>query len=87
MRAKADEDAQLTGGAADAKAQEIVEEGERRRADVERVISELEARRDAAIQELHRLRPELSLTIGTHTSAAMREQPQLDDEAEPATKA
>jgi hypothetical protein len=66
VRAKADEDAHQ----ARANAKLIIEEGERRRAQIEAVVSELEARRDRTIQELDRLRTELSSTIGTHESDA-----------------
>jgi cell division septum initiation protein DivIVA len=59
IRAKADEDAKA-----------IVEEGERRRAEIEAVVTKLEAHRDHAVQELERLRTELGSTIGTHAPAA-----------------
>jgi cell division septum initiation protein DivIVA len=68
VRAKADEDARQATEAARANAKQIVEEGERRRAQVEAAVGELEARRDRTIQELDRLRGELSSTIGTHES-------------------
>jgi hypothetical protein len=70
VRAKADEDARQAGETARANAKQIVEEGERRRAQIEAVVSELEARRDGTIQELDRLRAELSSTLGTHESDA-----------------
>ena len=44
VREKADEDARRTGEAASAKAKRVVEEGERRRAQIDAVIAELEAR-------------------------------------------
>jgi uncharacterized protein YhdP len=66
VRAKADEDARQAGETARTKAKQIVEEGERRRAQIETVVRELEARRDGTIQELDRLRAELSSTLGTH---------------------
>jgi len=69
-RAKADEDARRTGEAASAKAKRVVEEGERRRAQIEAVIAELEARRDDALQELQRLQGELASTIEKHKSGA-----------------
>jgi DivIVA domain-containing protein len=70
LRAKADQDARRTALAAQAKAKEIVEEGERRRAQIEAVVTELESHRDHTVRELERLRAELASTIGTHTSAA-----------------
>ena len=68
VRAKADEDAREAADVARAEAKRIVEEGERRRAQIEAVVSELEARRDRTIRQLDRLRADLSSTIGTHES-------------------
>lgn len=73
QRSKADEDARRTATAAHAKATEIVEEGERRRAQIEAVVIELKSQRDHTVQELERLRTELGSTIGTHTSAPRSE--------------
>jgi hypothetical protein len=73
QRAKADDDARRTASAAHAKATEIVEEGERRRAQIEAVVIELKSQRDHTVQELERLRTELASMIGTHTSAARSE--------------
>jgi hypothetical protein len=70
VRAKADEDARRSGEAASAQAKRVVEEGERRRAQIEAVIGELEARRDGALQELQRLQGELASTIEQHQSGA-----------------
>jgi DivIVA domain-containing protein len=69
-RDKADQDARRTGEAARAKARGIVEEAERRRAQIEAVIAELDARRDNTLSELERLRGELASTIGEHTPTA-----------------
>ena len=69
-REKADQDARRTGEAASAKAKGIVEEAERRRAQIEAVIAELDAHRDGTLQELERLRGELASTIGEHKSGA-----------------
>jgi cell division septum initiation protein DivIVA len=68
VRAKADEDARRAGEAAHGEARQIVEEGERRRAQIEAVVSELEAHRDRAIRELERLRGELDSIMETHKS-------------------
>jgi cell division septum initiation protein DivIVA len=54
VREKADQDARRTGEAAGAKAKGIVERAERRRAQVEAVIAELDARRDGTLRELER---------------------------------
>jgi DivIVA domain-containing protein len=70
VRDKADQDARRTGQAASAKAQGIIEEAERRRAQIEAVIAELDAQRDAALGELERLHGELASTIGKHQSRA-----------------
>jgi len=65
-RTKADRDAQQTRDAAAAKAKQNIEEGERRRAAIEAVISELEARRDNTIRQMDRLQAELGATIAAH---------------------
>jgi DivIVA domain-containing protein len=69
-REKAEQDARRTGEVAGAKAKGIVEEAERRRAQIETVIAELDARRDGTLRELEQLRRELASMIGEHTSAA-----------------
>jgi DivIVA domain-containing protein len=69
-REKAEQDARRTGEVAGAKAKGIVEEAERRCAQIEAVIAELDARRDGTLRELEQLRRELASTIGEHTSAA-----------------
>ena len=75
VRQKADEEARRTGEAAGAKAKRVVEEGERRRAQIEAVIGELEARRDGALQELQRLQGELASTIEKHQSGTRSRMP------------
>jgi cell division septum initiation protein DivIVA len=66
VREKADQDARQTREAASAKAKRIAEEGERRRAQIEALIAELDVRREDALGELERLRDELTATIGEH---------------------
>jgi DivIVA domain-containing protein len=90
VRAKADEDARESADAARAEAKRIVDEGERRRAEIEAVVSELEARRDRTIHELDRLRAELSSTLGTHDSDGGSRERGADkpgDDAQPAKEA
>jgi cell division septum initiation protein DivIVA len=96
VRVKADEEARRAGEAAGAKAKQIVEEGERRRAQIEAVVTELEARRDGSLQQLERLRAELVSTIGTHKAGARSqkrdvetpgEHPQTAKEADPVANA
>jgi DivIVA domain-containing protein len=69
-RASADADARQTEEAARAEAAANIEEGERRRAQIEAVIADLEVRRDDALTDLDGLRSELSQTIGRHRKAA-----------------
>jgi DivIVA domain-containing protein len=69
-REKADEDARRTGEAAAAKAKGIVEGAERRRAQIEAVIADLDHRRDETLGELDRLRGQLASTIREHESGA-----------------
>lgn len=68
-RAQADADARVTAEAASAEAREMIDEGERRRAQIEAVIADLEIRRDDALADLDRLRGELSATIAGHRPA------------------
>jgi DivIVA domain-containing protein len=70
VREQADQDARRTGDAAGAKAKEIVEEAQRRRAQIEAVIAELDARRNGTLHELERLQGELASTIAEHTPGA-----------------
>jgi DivIVA domain-containing protein len=88
VREKADQDARRTGEVASAKAKGIVEEAERRRAQIEAVIAELDARRDGTLRELERLRGELASTIGEHKSVARSHRPSGGENGErPAAKA
>jgi hypothetical protein len=88
VREKADEDARRSGEAASAKAKRVVEEGERRRVQIEAVIGDLEARHDGALQELQRLQGELASTIEKHKSGARSRKRNDGEVAErsPATK-
>jgi cell division septum initiation protein DivIVA len=66
VREQADRDARRTGEAAGAKAKGIIERAERRRAQIEAAIAELDARRDDVLRELERLQGELASTIAEH---------------------
>jgi DivIVA domain-containing protein len=74
---------------ADADAKQMIDEGERRRAEIDAVVSELEARRDSTIKEIDRLRTELASAIGPHEPAPKAEtaaKPEPAAKAEPARK-
>ena len=68
-RAKADTDARMTAEAARAEAAETMDAGERRRAQIEAVIGDLEVRRDDVLTDLDRLRNELAAMIEGHRAA------------------
>jgi DivIVA domain-containing protein len=87
VRENAEEAARQTAADARAKAKEIVEEGERRRAAIEAVVGELEARRDHTVDELERLRTELGSTIGTHAAASPAQTATAKKRGEPAATA
>ncbi|HEX7298425.1 MAG TPA: DivIVA domain-containing protein [Solirubrobacteraceae bacterium] len=69
-RGQADADARRLAEAADTEARETIEEGERRRGQIEAVIADLEVRRDDALSDLERLRGALAATIADHRQAA-----------------
>ena len=69
-REKADADAQQSADKAAAHARSTIEEGERRRAQIESVIADLEVRRDDALADLDALRKELGAAIASHRPAA-----------------
>jgi DivIVA domain-containing protein len=88
-RAKAEADATATKEAAAKQARDTIEEGERRRAQIESVIADLEVRRDDALTDLDALRKELAAAIANHRPAARsngREE-RVSREKEPAAKA
>lgn len=70
VRERADQYARQTGDAASDTARKTIEEGERRRAQIEAVISDLDSRREATLGELKRLLGELGTTIDKHASPA-----------------
>jgi hypothetical protein len=73
VREKAEQDARKTGETAAAKAKATIEEGERRRAQIEEVVGRLNARRDGALGELDRLLGEIAATIDEHGPGERRE--------------
>jgi cell division septum initiation protein DivIVA len=66
VRGKADQDARSTRDAANAEAKQTIEEGERRRAQVEAVIGDLDARRKHTLREMESLLNELASAIDKH---------------------
>jgi len=88
-RAKADADAQAKADAASTQARDTIEEGDRRRAQIESVIADLEVRRDDALADLDALRKELGATISSHRPAARngRNEERATRDREPAAKA
>jgi DivIVA domain-containing protein len=87
--AKADADAQARADAASTHARDTIEEGDRRRAQIESVIADLEVRRDDALADLDTLRKELGATISSHrpTGRNGRTEERATREREPAAKA
>jgi DivIVA domain-containing protein len=69
VRAQAEDAGNQAIEVAEERARRMVEEGERRRAAVEAVVAELDARRDEALKELERLSGELGTTIERHRGA------------------
>jgi vacuolar-type H+-ATPase subunit E/Vma4 len=70
VREKADQDVRSTRDAAHARAKQTIEEGERRRAQVEAVISDLDTRRDHTLRDMESLLNELASTIDKHVPEA-----------------
>jgi DivIVA domain-containing protein len=83
-REKAEQDARRTTEAATAKARRIVEEGEARRAQIEAVIAELDARRQNTVGELERLQAALAATIAEHRHDPLSPKGNADKRRKPA---
>jgi DivIVA domain-containing protein len=66
VRARAEAEGRQERDAATAEATETIEEGLRRRHQIDEEIKGLEARRDAIVEQLRRLRSELADTIDEH---------------------
>src|SRR5215218_1205514 len=73
VREKAEQEARRIRGEASTTAKQNVEEGQRRRAQIEELVSELNARRDHALAELDHLREEIGSTLERHRSGARSE--------------
>jgi len=77
IRADADEYASEARADADVYATRIVSEGNRRRTDIEAVISDLEARRDTVVADMQRLSSELAGTATQHRAVPASADPEL----------
>jgi DivIVA domain-containing protein len=87
VRQSAGNQANQTIADAEGKAATIIEEANRRREDIESVISDLEARRDHVIADMQKLSSELTGTASTHKGAPVEDasgQDGADPEPEPA---
>jgi cell division septum initiation protein DivIVA len=95
VREKAEQDARRIETEASAKAKETIEEGARRRAEIEELVDELKARHDGALAELDSLRDELGATVeqyrpgsrakgqtGTKGQAGPKGQPDAKDQTD-----
>lgn len=69
VRAEADHQAIETVKAGEAKAKRIVDEGNKRRQDIETVISDLARRRDGVIAQIEKLSGELQVAVAQHRAA------------------
>jgi hypothetical protein len=73
VREKVEQEARQIRDDASAKAKQNVEEGQRRRAQIEELVGELNARRDHALAQLDHLKAELGSTIESHRSGRASE--------------
>jgi DivIVA domain-containing protein len=73
VREKAEQEARQIRDEASTKAKQNVEEGQRRRAQIEELVSELNARRDRALADLDHLKGEIGSTIESHRSGTRPE--------------
>ena len=89
FRAAADDDARRAGEEAEAEAAETIEDGLRRRGQIDDQIHELEDHRAAVLEDLGRLRAELSATIDAHPPRPSNngEPDRNEPDAEPAQQA
>lgn len=73
VREKTEQEARQIRDDASTKAKQNVEEGQRRRAQIEELVSELNARRDHALADLDHLKEEIGSTIESHRSGRRAE--------------
>ena len=81
LRASADDDARRAREEAKAEAAETIEEGLRRRAQIDEQIHDLEDHRAAVLEDLGRLRGELSATIDAHPPTPAKQNGEPDHTA------
>ena len=87
VREKAEQEARQTRDEASTKAKRNVEEGERRRAQIEELVSELNERRDRALADLDHLQGEIGSTIESHRSGTRPEGETREQAQETSVKA
>jgi len=85
-RSQAEQDAREALSKAQAKAQRIVEEGARRRTDLEAVISDLVRRRDAVLADVDQLAGQLKAAVAGHTPAPGADPFATPEEPDPAER-
>lgn len=86
-RAEADVEARETIADAQAQARRIVEEGTRRREDIEAVIADLVRRRDEVLEDTEELSTKLTGAVTEHRPAKGADPFELPDELDPAARA
>lgn len=85
-RSEADRQAIDTVKAGEAKAQRIIDDGTKRRQDIEAVISDLVRRRDTVLAEVDKLTAELQTAVSHHRPVAGADPFSQPDELDPASR-
>lgn len=86
LRAEAEQEARDTIADAQAQAARIVEEGTRRREDIESVIADLVRRRDDVLDDTEELGSRLNAAVGDHRPAKGADPFNVPDELDPAAR-
>ena len=86
VRAAAEAEARETIADAQAQARRIVEEGTRRREDIEAVITDLVRRRDEVLEDTEELSGKLTAAVGDHRPPEGADPFDLPDELDPAAR-